>query len=450
MTSATTNLDEFFDRASRAGHSEQRLRAGDILCSYMTISSIDAARDLMSTATEAQRAARREVYFNEALIARQRLGQGVHDRGEAVAMTGAELSESDWAGVKNHLPLHVKVISVLDKTLECDEEWDVSVRGDIWDLDYMEELYVLVNVGHLRMAPGSSLVVRGNVFSLICQCITPTQNNMDHRKVPAMEIPRISILPTPFAVDFRGPDLPHNGLPGKAGTHGEAGRHGEKVLVTSSVFGRIAIEDHRGLRMDGTNGQPGNNGGNGQRGRNGGMCKTAEITVRRLEGRLAVFAQGGDGGRGGDGGAGGDGGRGGEGSDGSRAIGGLIAGGHGGDGGNGGNGGRGGRGGNSGLSSNIFVTIPAHQEDLIEGTSLPGNPGAGGRSGKGGLAGVQGKGGKGPGEAFNGSDGKDGKPGSNGTSGHTGRQRAAANIFLNERILTTVPQTRRVFASCQH
>jgi hypothetical protein len=449
MTLAKTNLDEFFERALRADHSEQRLRAGEVLCSYMTLQSIDAARDLMSTATDAQRAARREVYFNEALLARQRLGQGVHDRGEAVAMTGGELSESDWAGLKNHLPLHVKVISVLDKTLEGDEDWDVSVRSDIWGLDYMEELYVLVNIGNLRMAPGSSLAVRGNVFSLICQCIT-TSNNPDDWQVPPTEIPRISILPTPFAVDFRGPDLPHNGLPGNAGTHGEAGRDGEKVLLGSSLFGQIAIGDHHGLRMDGSDGQPGNNGGNGQRGRNGGMCKTAEITIRRLEGKLAVFSQGGDGGRGGDGGAGGKGGNGGNGSHGSRAIGGVISGGRGGDGGNGGNGGRGGRGGNSGLSSNIFVTIPDHQEDLINGISLPGNPGAGGQSGKGGLAGVQGRGGKGPGEAFNGSDGKHGKPGSNGPSGHMGRQRAAANIFLNERILTTLPQTRRVFASCQH
>jgi len=441
MTSGLTDLDEFYERASRAGHSEEQLRSGEVLCSYITLPSIEAAKHLMSTATDAQRAARREVYFNEALKARQRLGQGVHDRGEAVAMTGGELSETDWAGLKNHLPLHVKVISVLDKTLDASQEWDVSVRGDIWGLDYMEELYVLVNVGHLRMAPGSSLAVRGNVCSLICQCITPIQNN--YWKTLSDEIPRISILPTPFAVDFRGPNLPHNGLTGNAGTHGEAGQHGERVVMSSSLFGQIAIDDHSLLRMDGTPGQPGNIGGNGQRGRNGGMCKTAEITIRRLEGKLTVFAQGGNGGRGGDGGTGGNGGRGGDGSDGSRAMSGAIAGGHGGDGGNGGNGGRGGRGGNSGLSSNIFVTLPPEQEHLIETISLPGNPGAGGKSGKGGLAGDQGTGGRGPGRAFDGPDGRPGKHGPDGTPGHMGRQRPAATIFLNERILTTTPQSRR-------
>jgi hypothetical protein len=450
MTIAATAFDEFYATASRAGQDLRRLQAGEILCSYITLMSIEAARELMSTATDTQRLARREIYFNESLKARQRLGQGIHDRGEAVALVGGELSEADWAGLKNHLPLHVKVVSALDKTVEAGDEWDVSVRGDVWGLDYMEELYLLVNVGNLRMGPGASLVVQGNVFSLICHCFTPIKSGPSQERELPHEITRVSILPTPFAVDFRGPDLPHNGCPGKAGTDGEAGRDGERLVVSSSLLGPIAFEDQHGptgLRLDGGAGQPGGDGASGGRGRNGGMCKTAEITIRRLEGKLTVFARGGDGGHGGDGGAGGSGGRGGDGSKGGRAIGGVIAGGDGGDGGDGGGGGRGGNGGNSGLSSNLFVTVPSDQEHLIEVVALPGNPGTGGKSGKGGLAGAGGKAGSGPGVGFDGSDGRSGKPGADGRPGHAGRQRPAATICLNERIMTVVPQPRRMLVS---
>jgi hypothetical protein len=57
----------------------------------------------------------------------------------------------------------------LRKTIPAGAAWDVSVRGGCWGLDEMEELYVAVNVGSLVLELGASLVVRGNVFSLLCQ-----------------------------------------------------------------------------------------------------------------------------------------------------------------------------------------------------------------------------------------------------------------------------------------
>lgn len=77
---------------------------------------------------------------------------------------------------KRHLPVHVKAISVVEKTIAAGEVWDVSVRGSVWGLDDMEELYVTVNVCRLIIEPGASLIVRGNVFSLLCQEIMAHEN----------------------------------------------------------------------------------------------------------------------------------------------------------------------------------------------------------------------------------------------------------------------------------
>ena len=78
-------------------------------------------------------------------------------------------SDQDRIGLKKHLPLHVKAVSVREKIIPADETWDLSIRGEHWNLDEQEELYVIANVGRLIMEPGASLIIRGNLFFLLCQ-----------------------------------------------------------------------------------------------------------------------------------------------------------------------------------------------------------------------------------------------------------------------------------------
>lgn len=426
MTSDTSRFREFFEVAALVGHDPKQLFSGEEITSYLELPSLENAKRIFFRATEEQQAARSAFFFTEALKARQRLGQGVHDRGEAVGLAGGKLSETDLEGLQKHLPLRMKVVSVLQKSLAPGEEWDLSVRGSFWGLGDLEELYVLLNVGHLQLAPGARVVIRGNVFSFHCQELT-------HHAAPGYANNyQVGILPTPFSLD-KLHDRPHNGINGAKGASGRQGDDGRPLKISSSIVGPVLMDDPAFVRMNGENGKPGQPGQDGGRGRNGGMCKVAEITIRRLEGSLTVFSQAGAGGHGGHGGHGGDGGDGGTGSKGWRTINGTFPGGNGGNGADGGDGGNGGHGGNGGLASNIFINLPPEQEGQVTRIALPSEPGIGGSAGMPGLGGAGGV----PGEGFStdshGQAGLPGKPGISGRKGNSGRSRHAASIFLNEK-----------------
>lgn len=373
-------------------------------------------------ASAASRPERQKTFFNAPIAARRRLGQGMHDRGEAVLFAAGTIEEADLKGQSRHFPIHVKAISVSEKTIAAGESWDVSVRGEAWDLDDMEELYVTVNVGRLVIEPGGSLVVRGNVFSLLCQQVI-------HRtKAGAFEI---GILPTPFSADFG-----HGPLDGPDGVDGAAGRDGvdgRKLEVERTLLGFRLREEPNLSVMNGTPGEEGKHGTDGSRGRNGGMCKLAELTLRSVTGHLTVFAGAGEGGDGGRGGHGGKGGRGGDAGDGYKLWHSVIRGGNGGAGGHGSDGGKGGHGGNGGLASNIYIDVPAGDESKI--TRIAG-PSKSGKAGPGGLAGTGGAGGRqgnGPETEFDGTPGQTGTSGMAGRPGACGRSRPAPWIFLNDK-----------------
>src|SRR5438067_561344 len=135
---------------------------------YALVPNLAEYRRLNGSTAE-QRRVRAGSFFNPAIRARSRLGQGLHDRGEAAVFAEFELSADDPAALDIHLPLHIKTMSLAHKRIAAGETWDVSVRGDVWDLDDMEELYVVLNLGVLELEPGARLVVRGNVFVLVCQ-----------------------------------------------------------------------------------------------------------------------------------------------------------------------------------------------------------------------------------------------------------------------------------------
>ncbi len=160
---------EFAAVAEMLDQDPDLLFAGDELVSFIRLPDFERARQVLSRATDEQRAKRGATFF-DAIRARQRLGQGMHDRGEAVVFADSVLHEPDLRGIQNHLPIRVKTVSVWQKRVPAGTEWDLSVRATDWDFDDdMEELYVLANFGTLVLEPEARLVVRGNVFSMVCQ-----------------------------------------------------------------------------------------------------------------------------------------------------------------------------------------------------------------------------------------------------------------------------------------
>jgi hypothetical protein len=416
---------EFFEKARLLGHDLSAIEHGEECCTYFTLPTVLDGRRVLSNATEASRRERQKTFFNPVIAARRRLGQGMHDRGEAATFADGPIEESDVAGQNRHLPVRVKAISVWEKTIAGGDVWDVSVRGSAWGIDDMEELYVTLNVGRLIIEPGAALIVRGNVFSLLCQ-------ELVHQESAEEGAFQIGILPTPFSVDFG-----YGSLHGTHGTDGAAGRDGfagRTLEVERTLLGFRLREEADLSVMNGGAGEDGKDGTDGARGRNGGMCKLAELTLRSVTGSLTVFAQAGDGGHGGYGGHGGNGGCGGDAGNGHKLWRSIISGGDGGDGGRGGEGGAGGHAGNGGLASNIYIEVPVEDEHKITRVALPssgGDGGAGGRGGAGGAGGIQGHG---PTEEFDGRPGKPGETGTRGRSGRHGRSRPAPWMFLNDKM----------------
>jgi len=416
--------DEFYHRAEMFGHDAIAVAAGVESISYFTLPSLAEGRRVFSVATPEQRRERLKTFFNPVIAIRARLGQGFHDRGEAFTFADGSLGPKDEVNLNDHLPLHIKAVSVRKKIVRAGEIWDTSVRGEIWGLGYMEELYNTVNVGELVLEPGAKVIVRGNVFSLVCQRLVHVGGGRG-----SVSDYQIGILPTPFSVDLR--KGPFDGNNGSNGARGEDGSDGRSIEVENSPRGLRLVRPISGEEMTGAPGKNGGHGGNGGHGRNGGMCKLAEITLRSIVGHLAVLVQAGPGGRGGKGGNGGDGGHGGHGSDGCKLLSGNLAGGPGGDGGDGGDAGSGGNGGGGGVASNVYVNVPKDSVSQITCISLPssaGEPGAPGKPGSGGRAG---RGGEGPGTVPAARDGRAGQPGK---PGRAGRSRSAPWIFLNERV----------------
>ncbi|MCB0628194.1 MAG: hypothetical protein R2824_02005 [Saprospiraceae bacterium] len=417
-------LSEFKAKAKKLGHDPDLLILGETLVSHFTLPTLQMCREIVSDATAEERRERAKHFFNEQLIARSRLGQGMHDRGESIVFAEGQMKESDLASLAHHLPVHVKAWSILYKRVPAGEVWDVSARAEEWGLSKMEELYTAVNIGTLVLEPGASMVIRGNVFSLLCQelIVLPDQPKDAYQ---------IGILPTPFPVDIdKGT---HHGSDGIDGLDGTPGQDGLPMDLEYGTLGAMIRTLPDPLSLDGQAGTNGKAGTDGQKGKNGGMCKIAELSIRKLSGPLAVFSQAGKGGNGGQGGNGGSGGNGGHGTAGYKGVSGNIKGGQGGDGGNGGQGGRGGHGANGGLSSNIYLSVLPKSEQQISMHSLPSEGGIGGQGGQGGAGGFGGRGGIGKIPEVQGSEGIDGQKGADGKNGTNGRTRPAAVLYLNER-----------------
>jgi hypothetical protein len=419
------SLQEFLQKASLIGHDQASLLNGEEITTYFQLHNFPIVRQALSNATDEQHRKRLPFFFSHAHELRAKLGQGKHDRGEAVLFAGAPIAEQDAKGINRHFPICLKGISILHKVIPAGETWDLTMPQHIWNLGEMEELYTLVNIGTLVLEEGAKVVIRGNVFSLLCQQLITLGNattGIDYQ---------VGIMPTPFSVDFG--HGPQNGTHGKDGLDGLGGLDGLPGIVETSVLGQWIPEQTVG-RLYGTDGAHGEHGTDGGKGRNGGMCKLAEITIRSLQGRLHVFSQAGAGGNGGDGGQGGQGGRGGNGMPGLDGFNSKIPGGHGGHGGHGGNAGRGGNAGHGGLASNIYLNVPDVAIGQIRMTATDAVGGIGGNSGHPGSGGKGGTSIPMDDTTLNGQPGHDGQTGLPGKKGVNGRSRPAAVCFLNDLI----------------
>lgn len=416
---------EFYTKAALLGHDAEKLAAGEEIVTYGTFKNLLEGKYLLSVATPEQRIARQETFITPPLIARQRLYQGRHDFAEAIIFANEEFIECDHQGPGNCMPALIKGVSVLQKRVRCGETWDLSVLASSWSTLDSVDVSTTVNVGELILEPGAKLLVKGNVFSLLCHrliCMEPVISNDYH----------IGLLPTPFSYDIKITGQ-IDGSPGANGEHGLNGFNGKEAQVNPQIIGYSLTHPISELEMSGTNGSDAHHGQNGMNGGNGGMLKIAEITIRQLKGQLTVLATAGNGGDGGKGGNGGTGGNGGIGANGYQLIKKILPGGKGGDGGSGGNAGNGGKAGNGGLPSNIYINVPQEQTEQVNCLAFAAV------GGKGGKAGLPGKGGKGGNEGngpIPGNTGKNGNPGLSGKHGRDGRPRPAPWMFVNEHYRT--------------
>jgi hypothetical protein len=433
--SAAAN-DEFMALARMLNHSPEMLAETGVESGRLRVELKDVRR-IFSRASEESRRRRGQTFFDR-IRERARLGQGIHDRGEAHAFADGEISYADRRGLARHYPLRVRTISCRHKLIPAGEVWDVSTHAAEWGVEGIEELYVILNLGMLTIETGGRLIVRGNVVSATCQKLTILGPSTAPIAAETSAY-HLGILPTPYYI---GPGLSTHfdlhGKPGATGADGGAGTRGEDVVLGSSILGPCLIHDAREGRRDGGDGRPGAHGRPGERGLSGGPCKLAEITIRELAGNhpLHLFVQaacGGDGGAGGNGGPGGDGGHGGAGAAGIEET---VPAGNGGAAGDGGNGGNGGHGGNGGICSNVYLDVPPDAESRIVVTVLPSVGGRGGSPGRGAPPGHPGQAGRGSGRTPAGCDGAKGRAGRGGIAGLNGRSRPPAAVFINDVAVT--------------
>ena len=417
---------EFLSIALEAGQDLEALREGESQHTYFRIKTMEEARRILSQATPEERKKRGETFL-DGLEYRSRIPQGMHDRGEAYVFADHPLSDTDWAGHHNHLPIYVRTLSIREKVIPSGEVWDITLNPREWGADQLEEMYNIVNIGRLTMEENAAVIVRGNVLILTCQELI---------KIGAAATEYdIGILGTPHGFGIRAGAF--DGNRGEHGKEGSPGEDGTEPKLAASFLGTTIAPTFNKESMNGTAGANGKNGTDGEMGLNGGACRFAEINIRSLRksAPVTIAVISGDGGNGGDGGQGGDGGHGGHGVNAVKTMEGIIGPGKGGKGGNGGDGGNGGRAGHNGLSSNVYITVPETAAHLIQCYSKagqPGKPGKGGQAGRGGLSGQ-------PGKHFDQDIDKadliaqSGQDGKNGRDGKEGRHLPPAKIYINNK-----------------
>jgi hypothetical protein len=372
--------------------------------SYSLVPDLEHARRLLGPEHPTQRRARSRVFYRAGSYRqRARLRIGMHDRGEEYVFADGHIVPDDQDGHRRHFPLHVKAIRMGTLSVPAGVVLDASTTPDIWPgLHHREELYTIVRIDRLVMAPGSTLEITGDVALVVLGSVDADAAGGASGRPASLRI--LGTRHPAFSLARREP-----ARTGADGVCGAPGTDGRGVRLVATPFGLLSDDPAASRDTSGGPGTPGGAGRDGAAGgpgQNGGMAMFADIRIGSLRGfdrgGFRVHAEAGAGQPGADGGRGGSGGRGGRGGDGRPP-------GPGGAGGPGGRGGAGGTGGSGGLSSNVFLTLPAADLLMLEAVSAPAAGGAGGQGGPGGAGGSGGSGTAPPGEA--GPAGRDGRAG---------------------------------------
>jgi hypothetical protein len=442
MSLNAQQTEQFYALSNALGHNLPSLRDGSTQSTFIQIDTIEKARQLLSRASDAERAERSAVFMERSQDKASR-AVARHDRAEAFVFSNHQLSEDDQHFIQGHLPIPAMALSVMDKTLQPNEVWDLGTSGPA----------VVLNIGVLTMKPGSRIVIRNSVLSLSCQKLIRESGgggsgdeNYDIGVLGANpdEVSRLRIETADYS-----PSLNR----GEASEALVAAFNGARLQLTTSalvvvtspskawrlidfsvgctyvlrvnpalpskidVF-KVAMQGASGQRPNNGNqgplgtckcsgSEPGDRGGTGYQPADSGAggpgaraldglpSLRSEITINELVGTLVLRTAGGNGAQGGMGGLGGDGATGGKGGDGKRCAGTCTWGGDGGKGGKAGNGGPGGIGGNGGFAADLFVSVPATAATQVVKSPLPSLPGQAGAGGTPGAPGAGGPGGDG-------------------------------------------------------
>lgn len=394
---------------------------------FVQVHTVEEARKFFGPIEGKERVWRSVKYFDHLQYSpRSRMGLGEHDRVEAHVFGNAPYPGEDQAAHERHFPLSVKVVDIPVLRLAPGETRNLSATAEEfpWDTGNAE-IYLHLNIGKLVFAPGSKIIIRGNVSVLNCTRAIGENLSGD-----------------PASIEYGGSDkLQHsitsrrNPLHDLKGGDGADGLHGQQLKTSSTPLGlRIhpGSDQHRGM-----DGNPGESGSKGHPGANGAMLFFSDLRFGQLEGfergNIKIIAGAASGFPGGEGGSGGNGGKGGDGASGGITPFGIINGVAGGIGGTGGNGGDGGRGGNGGLACDVFVSVPKDKVSIFQSEAHEAKGakgGSGGEGGKGGIGGMHGRYYNDPQGMTSASDGQDGLRGS---EGRAGKSRPAPNIHIYER-----------------
>jgi hypothetical protein len=155
MSLNAQQTEQFYALSNALGHNLPSLRDGSTQSTFIQIDTIEKARQLLSRASDAERAERSAVFMERSQDKASR-AVARHDRAEAFVFSNHQLSEDDQHFIQGHLPIPAMALSVMDKTLQPNEVWDLGTSGPA----------VVLNIGVLTMKPGSRIVIRNSVLSL--------------------------------------------------------------------------------------------------------------------------------------------------------------------------------------------------------------------------------------------------------------------------------------------
>ena len=104
------------DIAKSFGQDVDKVMQGEVVVTYHRIGQMQEARVLLCHAGDEEREKRGKTFF-DGIAYRRQLSQGLHDRGEAFVFANAPelMEEGDEEPRKNHLPIHLQVVSALEK-----------------------------------------------------------------------------------------------------------------------------------------------------------------------------------------------------------------------------------------------------------------------------------------------------------------------------------------------